>query len=99
MVMDLTKALTNSEGKVLMKWTLPRPPKIVVIDGTDRTYTFSYNLNVCACFIDPQDVDRMLKVREKVCNCNNGTYRFAFEYANQLDYNLFVYGNREGIPQ
>lgn len=95
----MTDRLTNAEGKVLMKWTLPRPPKLVKIDGTDRTYTFTYKMNICAAFIDPLDVERMLTVREKVCNCNNGTYKFAFDFANHLDFNLFVFGNREGIQQ
>ena len=95
----MEERLTNEAGMVLMKWTLPRPPKLVKIDGTDRVYTFTYNLNVCASFIDPQDVERLLKVQEKVCNCNHGTYKIAFALANQLDFNLFVYGNREGIPQ
>jgi hypothetical protein len=91
--------LTNEAGMVLMKWTLPRPPKLVTIDGTDRVYTFTYRLHVCASFIDPQDVDRLLTVKEKICNCNSGTYKIAFALANLLDYNLFVFGNREGIPQ
>ena len=92
----MTDVLTK-DGKVLMKWTLPRPPKLVKIDGTDRVYTFIYNLNVCGCFVDPQDVERLLKVKEKVCNCNNGTYKNAFALVNQLEFNLFVYSNRDGI--
>jgi len=95
----MEQGITNDAGWVLLKWTLPRPPKLVKIDGTDRVYTFTYNLHVCASFVDPQDVSRMLTVKEKICNCNNGTYKLAFAYANQLDYNLFVYGNREGIHQ
>lgn len=86
----------NSDGWVLMKWTLNRPPKLVKIDGTDRVYTFSYNFHVCAAWIHPEDVNRMLAVREKTCNCNNGNFRQAFEVANEIDHNLWVFGNREG---
>jgi hypothetical protein len=89
-------AIRNEQGQVLMVWTLNRPPKQVLIDGTDRVYVFSYNFNVCASWVDEQDVERMLKVREKTCNCNNGNYRQAFEYANRLNANLWIYGNREG---
>jgi hypothetical protein len=92
----MEQGLTNDAGWVLLKWTLPRPPKRVKIDGTDRLYTFTYNFNVCASFVDPQDVEQMLKIREKICNCNNGTYKNAFALANQLDFNLFVYNDREG---
>ena len=95
MVMD--EAITNEKGQVLLKWTLPRPPKPTKIEGTNRIYIFSYNFNVCACWVEPQDVERMLLVREKVCNCNNGTYKNAFAYANLLDHNLWVYGRREGV--
>lgn len=95
-MVDMTEAHMKDD-KVLLKWTLPRPPKLVKIDGTDRVYTFTYNMNVCGCFVDPQDVERLLKVKEKVCNCNNGTWKLAFAYANLLDFNLFVYSNRDGI--
>lgn len=96
-VMD--EGIKNDAGQILLKWVLPRPPKIVKIDGTNRVYTFDYNFNVCAAWINPEDVERMLKIKEKVCNCNNGTYKNAFHLANLLDHNLFVYGNREGVPQ
>jgi hypothetical protein len=44
----------------------------------------------------PEDVDRMLTVKEKTCNCSNGTWQKAFTYANLLDVNLWTYGNRYG---
>jgi hypothetical protein len=88
--------MTNAQGQVLLKWVLPRPPKIVQIAGTDRTYTFSYNFNVCASWVNPEDVSRMLLIKEKTCNCAGGTYKQAFMYCNQLDHNLWLFGNREG---
>ena len=97
MVMD--EMMTNEKGQVLLKWVLPRPPKPVKIEGTNRVYIFGYNFNVCAAWVEPQDVERMLLVREKICNCANGTYKNAFVPANLLDRNLFVYGNREGVQR
>ena len=91
--------MTNEKGQVLLKWVLPRPPKPVKIEGTNRVYIFGYNFNVCAAWVEPQDVERMLLVREKICNCANGTYKNAFVPANLLDRNLFVYGNREGVQR
>ena len=95
----MDEAIRNVDGKVALKWVLPRPPKQVKIDGTDRIYTFTYNFHVCMAWVEPEDVARMLSVKEKICNCNNGTYKQAFHYANQLDVNLFMFGNREGISQ
>jgi hypothetical protein len=92
-------AIRNAQGQVALKWVLPRPPKIVKIDGTDRVYTFSYNQHVCGAWVNEEDVPRLLAVREKTCNCNSGIYKQAFEYQHLLDNNLWVYGNREGISQ
>ena len=97
MVMD--DLITNEQGRVLLKWVLPRPPKPTKIEGTNRVYIFSYNFNVCACWVESQDVERMLLVREKVCNCANGTYKNAFVPANLLDHNLWRFGNREGVQR
>jgi len=89
----------NAQGWVLLKWALNRPPKIVKIDGTDRIYTFTYILNVCASWVHPDDVNRMLVTKEKTCNCSNGTYKNAFALTNLLDTQLWVTGGRNDLPE
>lgn len=92
--------ITNEQGQVLLVWTLGerRTPKPVVIDGTNRTYIFSYNCGVCATWVEPQDVARLLSHKEKTCNCNSGTYVNAFAYPTLVNANMWRYGNRDGVP-
>jgi hypothetical protein len=93
--------IKNTENEVALKWAIPhrQAPPYIKIDGTDRAYSPAYQWNIAMIWVDEQDVDRLLKHREKICNCNNGTYRFAFAEASQLDVNLWKTGNREGISQ
>lgn len=91
--------ITNSEGKVAMKWVLNRPSKPVKIDGEDVTYIFTPRHHVWMAWIAPEHVDRLLVFKEKTCNCNNGTYKNAFMLANRIDVNLHLYGDRHGKPE
>jgi|GEM_PF-2029183 len=85
-------------GYVAMKWVLPRNPPLTVIDGTNRIYSFSAKLHIWMAYIHPDDVGRLLKQKAKVCNCNNGTYKPGFEYANLLDVMLWETGGRDILP-
>lgn len=87
-------AITNSAGQIAVKWILNRPAKVVKIDGTDRYYTPTYKQNVAMYWVNEEDLNRILSVREKTCNCNNGTWQNAFVLANQIDYNLHLCGQR-----
>lgn len=87
-------AFTNGAGQVAVKWILNRPAKTVKIDGTDRYYAPTYQQNVAMYWIDEQDLNKILSIKEKTCNCNNGTYNFAFVLANQIDINLHKCGQR-----
>lgn len=87
-------ALRNSAGQVAMKWILQRPAKTVKIDGTPRYYVPVYQQNVPMIWVDEQDVEKILAIREKTCNCNNGTFNQAYVLANQIDVNLHTCGQR-----
>lgn len=90
----------RSDGRIALKWVLPRPAQTTKIDGTDRYYTFAPpRFNVWMEWVLPEDVDRLLAFKAKTCNCNNGTFRNAFEYANLLDVNLWENGDRYGKPE
>lgn len=86
----------TTDGKVALKWVLNRPAKLVKIDGTEIYYTFTPKFNVWMDWVDPEHVQRLLSFQEKTCTCNNGTYRNAFEYANLLDVNVYMTGDRHG---
>lgn len=87
-------AIRNESGQVALKWTLNRVPKTIKIDGTDRYYVAVSKLNVHIYWVNEDDVERLLAYREKTCNCNNGTYVNALVYANEIDKNLHLCGNR-----
>lgn len=90
--------ISNQKGQVALKWTIiQRNPPLVVIDGTDRTYAFTPKSNVFMAWVESVDVDRLLKQKAKVCNCNNGTHRLAFDYASRLDVMLWETNSRDGV--
>lgn len=91
--------VTNPQGQVALKWTLPRNPPTTKIDGTSRYYVFVPKLNVFLAWVEPEDVPRLLTTKAKVCNCNNGTYRIAFEKASLLDAQLWLTGDRNPLPE
>lgn len=88
--------IKRTDGKIAIKWVLNRPAKRVKIDGTETYYTFAPKFNVWMDWVAPEHVARLLAVREKTCNCNNGTFQNAFTYANLLDVNLWETGDRHG---
>lgn len=87
-------AITNEAGQVALKWILNRPARTIQMQGTERFYVFAYAHHVPMIWAEPQDVPALLGIREKTCNCNNGTYQNAVVLANQIDVNLHKCGNR-----
>ena len=87
----------NDSGQVAVKWTINPNGKTVKIDGTDRYYVFQPKFHVVMEWINPDDVERLLSVRQKTCNCANGVFKQAFDYANLLDVNLWMNGDRYGV--
>lgn len=88
--------IVNQQGQVALKWTINTNGKTVRISDTDRYYVFTPKFNVPMAWVESSDVQRLLTVREKTCNCNNGTYKNAFTYANLMDVNLWMTGDRHG---
>lgn len=86
----------NSAKQVALKWTINPNGKTVKIDGSEKFYVFTPKSHVVMAWVDAQDVDRLLAVRQKTCNCNNGTFKNAFDYANLLDVNLWMFNDRNG---
>ena len=87
-------AIRNDAGQVAMKWTINPNGKTVRIGNTEKYYVFIPKSHVVFAWVDEQDVENLLAVRQKSCNCNNGTYKQAFDLANQIDVNLANCGNR-----
>jgi len=89
----------NAKKQVAMRYTISTNGKTVRIDGTPRYYVFTPKHNVPMAWVDQEDVARLLTVREKSCNCNNGTYKFAFEYCSLINVNMWMFSNRDGSPE
>lgn len=85
-----------TDGKIAIKWVLNPNGKTVRMDGTDRYYVFTPKFHVAMEWVSQEDVEKLLLIKDKVCNCNNGTYKNAFQYANLLDVNLWMTGDRHG---
>ena len=87
-------ALRNDAGQVAIKWILNRPARTIQVGSTKKYYVPVYKMQVAMIWADESDVEAILAVKEKTCNCNNGTYQSAFVLANQIDVNLHKCGNR-----
>lgn len=88
--------IQRDDGRIAIKWVINSNGKTVQIDGTKIFYVFRPQNHVVMDWVDPEHVDRLLAVRQKTCNCANGTFKQAFEYANIIDVNVFMYNNRHG---
>ena len=84
----------NSDGYIAIKWVINPNGKTAQIEGTDQYYMFRPQNHVVMEWVRPEHVSRLLAVRQKTCNCNNGTFKNAFEYANLIDVNVWTFNNR-----
>lgn len=87
--------IQRGDGKVAIKWVINPNGKTVQIDGTDRYYVFKPQNHVVMEWVLPEDISRLLVVRQKTCNCAGGTFKQAFEYANMIDVNVWTWNSRD----
>jgi hypothetical protein len=64
--------------------------------STDKYYVFQPKFNVVMAWVDAEDVPALLNKKEKSCNCNNGTFKNAFEPCSLVNVNLWMFGDRNG---
>jgi len=88
--------IKNTSGQIALKWTINPNGKTVRMGETNRFYVFQPKFHVVMAWVDLSDAPALLTKKEKTCNCNNGTFKQAFEYANLLDVNLWMTGDRHG---
>jgi hypothetical protein len=88
-------AIRNASGQIALKWALERRmPRNIMIDSSQKVYIFTCKTNVCLIWADEEDVPGLIGLRDKICNCNNGTYGYVVVYATQMDVCLFETGER-----
>ena len=97
-------AITDSSGNVFMKWALEhrnldpmQKNTVKKLIGNSSVDKFNYNWNIAGGWVTPEEAEKLLTVKLKVCNCNNGTFKNAFIFGSLLDKNLHTTGNREGV--
>lgn len=85
----------RNDGTIALQWVINTNGKTVQIDGTNRYYVFVPKNNVVIAWVQEQDLPRLLAHREKSCNCNNGTFKNAFQLAPLINVNIWNYNNRD----
>lgn len=88
--------IKNQSGQIALKWMINPNGKTVRMGDTEKYYVFTPKFHVVMAWVDEVDIPALLEKKHKTCNCNNGTYKQAFEYANLLDVNLWMTGERHG---
>lgn len=83
--------MTTRDGKVALQHRTTNPVT-VQIDGTDRVYTFVPQNNVSLAWVEEQDVNRLLAIKEKSCNCGNGAKAQKFFLASDINVCLWETG-------
>lgn len=97
-------AILDLNGNVFMKWALEhrnldpmQKNTVKKLIGDSSVDKFNYNWNIAGAWVTPEEAEKLLTVKLKICNCNNGTFKAAFAFGSLLDKNLWTTGNREGV--
>jgi hypothetical protein len=88
-----TGEVMNEEGLVALQYTISENPKRVIMEGSGSDYFFSPVNHVNLAWVKRSDVPMLLTIKEKSCNCNNGTYKAAFQLATLTNVNIYTTGN------
>lgn len=67
-------------------------PATVKMDGTDRVYTFVPKYNVSLAWVQEQDVEKLLSIKAKTCECNGGAYTQKFRIASDINVSIHETG-------
>ena len=86
----------NNQNQIAVKWMINPNGKTVQMSGTDQYYVFQPKFHVVMAWVSESHVPALLAIKEKTCNCNNGTYKQAFSLAILMDVNLWQTGDRHG---
>lgn len=85
--------VVNEHGQVAVQYVITENPKLVQLEDVHRDYFFSPQYHVNLAWVKTEDLQRLLAVKEKSCNCNNGTYKNAFVLASLTNVNIYHTGN------
>lgn len=80
------------DGKVAVQHVTSNPITIQV-EGTDKTYSFSPRHNVSLGWVDEMYLPRVLSIKTKSCDCNNGATKPRFFVASDINTSLWETGH------
>lgn len=87
----MAEIVTNADGWIALQHHNSNG-RAVIING--NTYVFYPKHNVSLAYVRPEDVDAILAIRDKSCNCGGGRFRAAFFYASQINVCVWETGER-----
>jgi hypothetical protein len=88
-----TGEVVNDDGLVAMQYTISENNKHVIMEGSGGDYFFTSIHHVNLAWVKRSDMTMLLTIQEKSCNCNNGTYKPAFQLATLANVNIYTTGN------
>lgn len=83
----------NELGHVAVQYVITENSKRVIVEETGHDYFFTSQYHVNMAWVHPDDLPKLLSVKEKSCNCNNGTYKNAFVLASLVNVNIYHTGS------
>lgn len=84
--------MVTRDGKVAVQHRTTNPTT-VQMQGTDRVYTFVPKNNVSMAWVDEQDLDKILAIKTKTCECNGGTMDAKFRLASEINVKIHETGS------
>lgn len=83
--------MITRDGKIAVQHHNTNPITIQV-EGTDKTYSFTPKNNVSLGWVDEQYLPRVLNIKVKSCNCENGAMKPRFFVASDINVSLHETG-------
>jgi hypothetical protein len=81
------------DGKIAIQHTTTNPISIQV-EGTDIVYSFVPKNNVSLAWVDEQYAPKILSIKTKSCDCNNGATKPKFFVASDININIHETGHQ-----
>ena len=81
------RAITNAAGEVALKYYQPGQV-LLQSNPSGREYVATTRANICMAWVDPTDIDHILRKRGGCCN----KQRQLFDYANESDVRRWTNG-------
>lgn len=90
--MDEQRPKVVREGKVAVQHRTTNPIT-VQIEGTDRNYTFVPLHNVSLAWVEEQDLEKILNIQMKACDCDGGRKTARFFLASETNVKIHETGS------